>query len=156
MPFGNSIGAVGKGLSAFLSVLCAGCLLCATAFAIDPITLTINATAPGCAIPSTFVGISVSSASIDGSSGCKKIFTTSNTQLVNLCKQIGVKHLRTIMGKANASSPDPTDAQIDSFFDFAHAIEVSNVIWSLHLFNASERTYRWSNNKAVAAHIWNT
>jgi hypothetical protein len=76
--------------------------------------------------------------------------------MVNLFKQIGVKHLRTIMGKAKPSYPDPSNSQIDSFFDFAAAAGVNKIIWSLHLYNADDIVTNWSNNKAVAAHIWNT
>ena len=95
--------------------------------------------------------------SIDGNSGYTKCFTTANTQMVNLFKQIGVKHLRTIMGKANPSYPDPSNSQIDSFFDFAAAAGVNKIIWSLHLYNADPGVItNWSNNKAIATHIWNT
>lgn len=75
--------------------------------------------------------------------------------MVNLFRQIGIKHIRTIMGKAQPEFYDPTDAQIDSFFDFAAAAGVEKVIWSLHLYNAGAAT-NWSNNRAIAEHIWNT
>jgi hypothetical protein len=139
----------------FLSLLCAAGLLGRAAFANEPITLTINASDPGSAISTNFTGISVSSMSIDGDGGYTKCFTTANTQMVNLFKQIGIKHLRTIMGKAQSSNPDPSNSQIDSFFDFAAAAGVNKIIWSLHLYDA-EVTTNWSNNKAVAAHIWST
>ncbi len=122
-----------------------------------PITLTIDASNPGSAIPGNFVGICVSSMSISGDSGYIRCFTTANTQMVNLFKQIGVKHLRTIMGKANPDYPDPSNSQIDSFFDFAAAAGVNRIIWSLHLYNADDEVVtNWSNNKAIAAHIWKT
>ncbi len=121
-----------------------------------PLTVTINASSHGPSIPSNFVGLSVSSLSIDGNSGYTRCFTTGNRQMVNLFKQIGVKHLRTIMGKANPRYPDPSDSQIDAFFDFAAAAGVKQVIWSLHLFNAGKAATALSNNKAIAAHIWNT
>ena len=122
-----------------------------------PITLTINPSNPGYAIPTNYLGLSVSSMSVDGDSGYTKCFTTANTQMVNLFKQIGVKHLRTIMGKANPSNTDPSNSQVDSFFDFAAAAGVSRIIWSMHLYNADPGVVtNWSNNKAVATHIWNT
>lgn len=141
----------------FLSVLCIACLLSGAASAIQTnwITLAIDASNPGPAIPTNFIGISVSSWSIDGDSGYTRYFTVANTQMVNLFKQIGVKHLRTIMGKANPSYPDPSDSQIDAFFDFAKAAGVNKIIWSLHLMNA-ETVTNWSNNSAIASHIWNT
>ncbi|HVM49688.1 MAG TPA: hypothetical protein VMU04_16800, partial [Candidatus Acidoferrum sp.] len=115
-----------------------------------PITLTINPSNPGYAIPTNYLGLSVSSMSVDGDSGYTKCFTTANTQMVNLFKQIGVKHLRTIMGKANPSNADPSNSQIDSFFDFAAAAGVSRIIWSMHLYNADPGVVtNWSNNKAV-------
>ncbi len=121
----------------------------------NSITLTIEASNPGPAISSNFLGISVSGSSIDGDNGYTKFLTTANTQAVNLFKQIGIKHLRTIMGNAQSGNPDPSNSQIDSFFDFATAAGVNKIIWSLHLDNA-EVTTNWANNKAVATHIWNT
>ncbi len=118
-------------------------------------TLTIDASKPGYAIPSNFVGISVSSWSIDDDNGYTKCFTTANTQMVSLFKQIGIKHLRTIMDEAEPGDPDPSDSEIDAFFEFAAASGVNKIIWSLHLYNA-EVTTNWSNNKAIAAHIWST
>jgi hypothetical protein len=142
---------------AFLTALCAVCLPGGGAFAAvtNSITLTINTSNPGFAVSNNFIGIGVSSFSIDGDGGYTKAFTTANTQMVNLFKQIGIKHLRTIMGKADPSNPDPSNSQIDAFFDFAAAAGVSKIIWSLHLYDA-ETTNTWSNNKAIAAHIWNT
>ena len=143
--------------SKILAVIFAGCLFSGAAFATttNSITLAIDATNPGYAISSNFVGISVSSWSLDGDGGYTRCFTTSNSQMVNLFRQIGIKHLRTIMTKAQSSDPDPSASQIDAFFDFAAASGVNKVIWSLHLFDA-EATNNWSNNKAVASHIWNT
>ena len=120
-----------------------------------PVTLSINASNPGVAIPADFVGISVASSSIDGDNGYTRCFTTANTEMVNLFRQIGIKHLRTIMGKATSKSPDPSNSQIDAFFDFARTAGVRNIIWSLHLYDAEVAT-NWANNAAVASHIWNT
>lgn len=157
LPFTCASSSARTSKSKILAAFCAGCLLGSSAFAAvtNSITLAIDASKPGYAISSNFVGISVSSLSIDGDSGYKKCFTTANTQMVNLFKQIGVKHLRTIMEKAQSIHPDPSNSQIDAFFDFAAAAGVNKVIWSLHLFDA-EATTNWSNNKAIAVHIWNT
>lgn len=140
-----------------LLALCAGWLLgdAALATTTNSITLSIDATNPGFSIPTNFIGISVSSMSIDGDGGYTKFLTTADTQVVNLFKQIGIKHVRTILGSAQSSDPDPSNSQIDSFFDFAAAAGVNKVIWSLHLYNA-ETTTNWSNNRAIAAHIWST
>jgi hypothetical protein len=121
----------------------------------NALTFMIDASKPGPAIPANFLGLSVSSWSIDGDNGYTKCFTTANTQMVNLFRQIGIKHLRTIMGNATADDPDPSNAEIDAFFDFAAAAGVNKIIWSLHLDNAEVAT-NWANNKAVAAHIWAT
>ena len=141
------------------ALLCAGLFSSALAFGAvtntNPITLTIDASDPGYAVPSNFVGISVSSSSIDGDNNYTKFLTTNDTQVINLFKQIGIKHMRTIVGPAESSDPDPSNAQIDAFFDFARAAGVNKIIWSLHLYNAESVT-NWSNNRAVASHIWNT
>src|ERR1700760_4170614 len=141
----------------FLAVLGAGCLFgfAAQAIPTNSMILTINASNPGTAIPTNFIGLSVSSWSIDGDSGYTKFLTTADTQIINLFKQIGIKHLRTIMDKGQPAYPDPSNSQIDSFFDFAAAAGVNKIIWSLHLYNA-ETVTNWANNAAVAAHIWTT
>jgi hypothetical protein len=139
-----------------IAALCAGLNL-GRSFAgvTNSLTLRIDASNPGFAVPENFIGLSVSSFSIDGDSRYKRCFTTANTEMVNLFRQIGVKHLRTIMGKAQSSNPDPSDSQIDAFFDFAAAAGVNKIIWSLHLYNAGKAT-NWANNSAIATHIWNT
>ena len=140
-----------------LATICAGVLAGASALAAptNSITLTIDASNPGVAINTNFLGLSVSSFSIDDDEGYTKFLTTAKTQVVNLFKQIGIKHIRTIMDKADPSEPDPSNSDIDAFFDFAAAAGVNKIIWSLHLYDA-EVTTNWSNNKAVAAHIWST
>lgn len=120
----------------------------------NTVTIAIDATKPRARISSDFVGLSISSMSIDGGHGYVKCFTPGNTQMVNLFRQIGIKHLRTIMGAAAPRYADPSAAQIDSFFDFAAAAGVEKIIWSLHLFNAGKTN--WSDNKAAAEHIWKT
>jgi hypothetical protein len=144
--------------STCLALLGLGCWLSAAAGAQTcPITVSIDATRPGYAIPTNYVGLSISSWSIDGDSSYTKCFTTANSQMVNLFKQIGIRHVRTIMNKADPTYPDPSNAEIDAFFDFAAAAGVNKVIWSLHLYNADANTVtNWSNNKAIATHIWNT
>jgi hypothetical protein len=127
----------------------------AKAIPTNSMTLTIDASDPGSAIPANFIGLSISSSSIDGNSGYTKFLTTADTQMINLFKQIGIKHLRTIMNKGQPGFPDPSNSQIDSFFDFAAAAGVNKIIWSLHLYNA-EIVTNWANNAVVAAHIWST
>lgn len=121
----------------------------------SPITLRIDATHPGLVVPADFLGLSISSASIDGDHGYTRCFTTANRQTVHLLREIGVKHLRTIMGRAEPKAPDPTGPQIDAFFDFAAASGVNKIIWSMHLYN-SGKTAAWSDNRAVATHIWHS
>ena len=91
--------------------LCLGCCLHGIVYASAPITLNIDTSNPGYAIPSTFVGISVSSMSIDGDSGYTKFLKTSNPQVVNLFKQIGVTHMRTIMTANRMNTCMFTDAR---------------------------------------------
>jgi hypothetical protein len=139
-----------------LILICAASLASGMVFADGPITININAAHSGAAIPTNFVGLSVSSWSIDGDDRYARCFTAANLQMINLFREIGITHLRTIMNKADEKHPEPTFAQVDAFFDFARAAGVSKVIWSLHLMNASGVAARWSNNKAIAAHIWKT
>lgn len=157
----------------FPGLLFAALMLTASASATTyPFTVSINASNPGPAIPADFVGAAISNNNIAPTGSEQQLFLATNTHLVNLFKQIGIAHLRTIRGKADPSKdangnwiyPDATNAQIDAFFDFAHAIGITGkeVIWSLHLMNADtdgspdvDRATAWSNNTAVATHIWN-
>ena len=135
-------------------VLAAG-LFAGTALAADPITLTIDATQTGYAIPSNYVGLSFSRDSISGANSYEQLFNPSKdtyySHLTNLLAQIGVKHLRTISGTASTSDPDPTGAQDDLFFSFAQASGVTSIIYSLHLFNEEG-----TDDVAAAYHIWTT
>lgn len=133
------------------------CLLFAAgaALAADPVTLTIDATQKGYAIPANYVGLSVSRDNISGANGYEQLFNPTKdshyAHLTNLFAQIGVKHIRTISGTASTSDPDPTAAQDDSFFGFAQACGVTNIIYSLHLFNEEG-----TDDVVAASHIWTT
>ena len=130
-------------------------LIVSTALATDPITLTIDATQTGYAIPSNYVGLSFSRDSISGSHSYEQLFDPNKDayypHLTNLLAQIGVRHLRTISGTASATDPDPSSAQDDKFFAFAKASGVTSVIYSLHLFNETG-----NDNLLAAYHIWTT
>ena len=130
-------------------------LLAGAALAADPVTLTIDATQTGYAIPPNYVGLSVSRASISGSHAYRQLFDPNKNacypHLTNLFAQIGVKHIRVISGTASAADPDPTGTQDDRFFDFARASGVTGVIYSLHLFNEEG-----DDNVVAARHIWTT
>jgi hypothetical protein len=123
--------------------------------AADSIAISIDATATGYAVPSTFVGLSVSRNNISGSDTYEQLFNPSRDSfyphLTNLYAQIGVKHIRVISGIFDSSDPDPSAVQDDRFFTFCQASGVAGVIYSLHLFNETG-----TDDVTAAQHIWTT
>lgn len=116
----------------------AGCLLCRAGFAQSPVTLTINATAPGNLIPPDFIGLSFETQSLqENSPGVKgRLFDPANAGLLMLFRNIGVKNLRIGGTSVDTNQagyvPDPGD--IDLLFHFARAAN-AEVIYSLRLLN---------------------
>lgn len=122
------------------------------------VALAIDTAAPGPTIPGDFVGMSVSSSSISGNSGYVRIFSPRNPnyrQLTALFRQIGIKHLRTIMGPATPGQRDATSAECDDFFQFAIDAGVTGkaIIYSLHLGNADNGDPT-TDNATAAKYVW--
>ena len=110
-----------------------------------PITLTVDATSYEYAIPPDFIGLGFETRSVApntyGVSG--NFFTPTNTQLITLFQNIGVKNIRVGGGTVDGSSgnercvmPIPTHRDIDNLFGFAQAAG-AKVIYSVRLTNLS-------------------
>lgn len=131
-------------LKNWISILvCAGFLLAGTALAQAPIELTVYAASKGYAIPQDFVGLGFETKSVAtntyGVSGY--FFTPTNTRLITLFQNIGIKNIRVGGGTVDGSgstehcvTPIPTYKDIDNLFEFAQAADVK-VIYSLRLLN---------------------
>jgi hypothetical protein len=107
--------------------------LSATAFAGSPVTVTVDATSPGAAIPPDFAGISMETQSMLPDASGKYTFSPDNKPLIAMIKFMGIKCLR-IGGNTsdNAKVKVPGEADIDSLFAFANAADVK-VIYGLRL-----------------------
>jgi hypothetical protein len=76
-------------------------------------------------------------------------FSATNTSLITLFQNVGLKHLR--VGGATVDMPTvaiPTHADIDALFAFAQAAGVK-VTYSLRLLNGSTNT-----DATLAKYIW--
>lgn len=130
-----------------------------------PITLTVNTTSRGNSIPVDFSGLGFETASElpnhYGVSGY--FFTPSNTQLITLFQNIGVKEIRvgggTVDGSGrgeNCATPTPTHKDIDNLFQFAQAAGIK-VLYSFRLLNPAicANPDLASDDASAAAYIWN-
>jgi hypothetical protein len=127
----------------FSSLVCAGLLIAGAVLAQAPIKLTIDTASRELAIPNDFVGLGFETKSVapntHGVSGY--FFTPTNTQLITLFQNIGIRNIRVGGGTVDGSSgnercvmPVPTHGDIDNLFKFAQAAGVK-VIYSVRLTN---------------------
>ena len=122
-----------------------------TLLAQSPVIVKVGAGPPGHAIPEDYNGASFETVNLkSGSSGASGyLFDASNTQVVTLFKELGIKSLRiggsTVDGNENFT---PSNKDIDALFRFAQAAGVK-VIYSLRLLNGDA-----SSDAATAKYIW--
>lgn len=109
-----------------LSLLCAGGLLAGTARPESPVTLTIQPGPPGPAIHSDCVGLSFGSRTLPPAKTGAHFFSATNTALITLFRNVGIRHLR--VGGTSVewpvSTPIADKAGIDSLFAFVKAAGV--------------------------------
>lgn len=137
------------------ALLCAGAAFATTT---DNLSLSIDTTQNGAAIPADFVGLSVSRDNISGDHGYTRIFNSGNAnfnQLEALFRQVGIRHIRTVSGAAESSDPDPSAGEDDDFFHFASDVGIvdKDIIYSLHLCNADDGDPT-TDDQTAAQHIW--
>jgi hypothetical protein len=127
-----------------------------------PITLTINATSRGYAIPADFSGLGFETASeLPNHYGVScYFFTPSNTQLITLFQNIGVKEIRvgggTVDGSGrgeNCATPAPTHKDVDHLFAQVAGVKV---LYSFRLLNPAACANHdiASDDASAAAYIW--
>lgn len=139
---------VGRITAAFWS---AYFLFSAVAMGQSPVKVTIDTRTPGALIPADFSGLSFETASLryDNAGVNGYFFDSTNTQLLTLFRELGIKNLR-IGGASVDSITTPSHRDIDALFRFARAAGVK-VIYSLRLLNgdppqdASAAKYIWDN-----------
>jgi hypothetical protein len=131
-------GAAMKYVSCVISLLCFALCVTGSTEAQTAVTQTINAKysnlTTGYAIPNDFAGLSFETGAVvagnDGMAPNTNLFSASNTQLVNLFQQMGLRNLRIGGGSVNSYFPSTTDIQ--ALFGFAPAAGVK-VIYSVPL-----------------------
>ncbi|HEV2247501.1 MAG TPA: glycosyl hydrolase family 79 C-terminal domain-containing protein [Terriglobia bacterium] len=125
-----------------------GCIWAGTAVAQSPITLMIDARAPGFAIPADFIGLSFETANFLPDKDGRYLFSAENKPLIDLFRTIGIENLR--VGGGTADGPEyavPGPEDVDHLFAFAKAADVK-VIYTLRLLNGSP-----SGAAAIAGYI---
>ena len=148
--------------------ICAACLSAYTLFAQSrptvPITVTVTTTSHGYAIPMDFSGLGFETASeLPNYYGVRGyFFSPSNTQVITLLQNIGVRNIRLgggtvngIRGGVHCIAPTPTDDDIANLFQFAHAAGVE-VTYSLRQLNmdACPNSSLALNDASAALYIW--
>jgi hypothetical protein len=122
-----------------------------------PMSLAVNTQSPGAIIPSDFLGLSFETANLksNGVGVVGYMFDSSNTQLLTLFQNMGIRNLR--MGGITVDTNNeviplyvPTNQDVDALFRFVAAANV-DVEYSLRLENANTNQdvalalYTWTN-----------
>jgi len=137
------------------------CIFLFTAYPQSGVTIKINPHDPGSLIPTRFIGLSFETASLlpDYAEVKGYFFDSTNTQLLTLFKNIGIKSLRIGGGTVDKPQvPIPKLADIDALFRFAKAAGVK-VIYSFRLQNgdslqdASTAKYIWKKYRQYLDHF---
>ncbi|HTR81100.1 MAG TPA: hypothetical protein VMM58_05660 [Bacteroidota bacterium] len=125
-------------------------MIAASTFAQSPVVIRVGSTAQGKKIPADFVGESFETASILMNHGGVKgyLFDSSDTQLITLFKNLGIKSLRIGGASVDREEINPTRDDIDALFRFAKETDV-NVIYSFRLLNGNPQE-----NASTAKYIW--
>ena len=128
-------------------LICLACLLPNGSPAQSPVSLAINPGAPGLTVATNFGIFSFENGGLKpGWAPSGYFFTPTNTQLITLFRNLGVKSIR--MGGHSGDEFIPGDADVDSFFGFAAAADVK-VVFGLNLESATP-----SEDASEAQYIW--
>jgi hypothetical protein len=133
-----------------ISALIVLSIFAATTLAQSPVTLSIDTSGSGSFIPDDFVGESFETASIEVNHGGVKgyLFDSTDTQLINIFKELGIKSLRIGGASVDRREVNPTHDDIDALFRFAKAADVK-VIYSLRLLNGDAKE-----DASIAKYVW--
>lgn len=146
------------------ALLCVGFIVATSIAAQAPIKLTVDATSREFAIPNDFVGLGFETKSVAPNTyGVRgNFFAPTNTQLVTLFRNIGIKNIRVGGGTVDGSGsdehcamPTPSHKDIDNLFQFAQAAGIK-VIYSFRLLNiaACANPNLAEEDAAIAQYIW--
>jgi hypothetical protein len=117
--------------------------------AATPVTITIDTTKTGATTSQTFAGLSFETALMLPKNG-HHYFRPENKALLAMFKQLNIRSLRIGGNTADRETvPEPSDADIDSLFEFARAADVK-VLYTLRLKGHDDP----SDAAKVAKYIW--
>lgn len=137
------------------TLICACGLWAGATLAQSPVTVTIGRTS-GAVIPDDFTGLSFGMRNLLGNKSGAHFFSATNTPLVTLFQNLGLRHLRvggtTVESPVTVAIPDPAD--IDSLFGFVRAAGVKKVIYSFRLLETDPARLYAATNAALAKYIW--
>jgi hypothetical protein len=139
------------GKKPFISSICISCFLTSVVFAQSPVTLAINTRSHGQAIPADFAGVGFETwAELPDRNGVSgRLFSPTNTQLITLFTNSGIRNLRLGGGTVDGLHAEiPSHADIDSVFGFARVTGIK-VIYSLPLLDGNA-----ANDATAAKYIW--
>ncbi len=144
------------GLMTLLLPVMAGFLF-TTVFAQSVVTVTIDTNAPlRRPISDDFVGLSFGMRAVLGKEDGAHFFSPSNSALITLFENVGIKHLR--MGGTSVEAPPmtpiPDRDDIDNLFGFARAAGVARIIYSLRLLETNAALNYEATNVEIAKYIW--
>jgi hypothetical protein len=115
-----------------------------------PVTVTLDLNDKGPAIPPAFSGLSYETALLLAGEKGERYFRPDNAALVAMFKTLNVRSLRIGGNTADrATVPMPSEADIDSLFQFARAADVK-VVYTLRLKENPEPAVA----AGVAKYIW--
>jgi hypothetical protein len=138
-------------MKSFSSLICASWLLTFSILAQSPVTLTIDTRSHGCVIPTDFAGVGFETwAELPDRSGVSgHLFSPTNTQLITLFTNSGIRNLRLGGGTVDGlDAAIPSRADVDNLFSFARAANIK-VIYSLPLLDGDA-----TDDAATAQYIW--
>jgi hypothetical protein len=130
-------------------------MLVATAAAQAPVTVTVDTTSHGYAVPADFTGLSFERGTENsGNAGVPGyLFSPADTSLVTLFQNVGIHSLRVGGGSVDTESLVPNAAN-DSLFQFAAAAGV-RVIYTVRMLNTKNTLPNLkASDAAIAGYIW--
>jgi len=128
-----------------------GCFFISAVFAQSPVTLAIDTKSHGPAIPADFAGVGFETwAELPDRNGVSgHLFSPTNTQLITLFTNSGIRNLRLGGGTVDGlRAVIPNHADVDSVFGFARATGIK-VIYSLPLLDGNA-----ADDATMAKYIW--
>ena len=147
-----------------MGLACASLLLTGMVSAQAPVTVTVNTASREFSIPADFVGLGFETKSVlpnvYGVHGY--FFTPSNTELIMLFRNIGIKEIRVGGGTVDGSGKTehcatliPAYQDIDNLFGFARAAGIK-VIYSVRLLNVAScaNPHLAEDDAKIVRYIW--